>query len=176
MNYLFCVFFNRLHFIALVSPGINRVYVIYPTPELKWGHQILQDVGAAIQGGHDGIELIDVVFVFSNVKLVRELVQDHIRQLEEMGSVSKGQTEGMREMIIAKQKTLYASLSEVEELLERIIDVSITPQARSEGMKNIQLNSEQSRAMIGAIVFAINHMTKFVPGAGIGSGLPESIF
>lgn len=136
----------------------------------------MQDVSAAIQGGHDGIELIDVVFVFSNVKLVRELVQDQIRQLEDMGSISKGQTEGMREMIIAKQKSMYASLSEVESLLERIIDVSITPQARSVGMKNIQLNSEQSRAMVGAIVFAINHMAKFVPGAGIGGGLPESIF
>jgi hypothetical protein len=136
----------------------------------------MQDVSAAIQGGHDGIELIDVVFVFSNVKLVRELVQDQIRQLEDMGSVSKGQTEGMREMIIAKQKSLYSSLSEVESLLERIIDVNITPQARSAGMKNIQLNSEQSRAMVGAIVFAINHMSKFVPGAGIGGGLPESIF
>lgn len=136
----------------------------------------MQDVSAAIQGGHDGIELIDVVFVFSNVKLVRELVQDHIRQLEDLGDVSKGQTEGMREMIIAKQKSLYLSLSEVEKLLENIIDASITPQARSEGMHNIQLNSEQSRAMVGAIVFAINHMSKFVPGSGIGAGLPESIF
>ncbi len=135
----------------------------------------MQDVGAAIQGGHDGVELIDVVFVFSNVKLVRELVQDHIRQLEEMGDVSKGQTEGMREMIMAKQKSLHASLSEVEELLERITDVSVTPQARAAGLSNIQLNSEQSRAMIGAIVFAINHMAKFVPGGGIGGGLPESI-
>ncbi len=136
----------------------------------------MQDVSAAIQGGHDNIELIDVVFAFSNVKLVRELVQDHIRQLEEMDTVSKGQTEGMREMIMTKQKSLYASLSEVEALLESIIDTSITPQARSAGVKNIQLNSEQSRAMVGAIVFAINHMAKFLPGAGIGGGLPESIF
>lgn len=135
----------------------------------------MQDVSAAIQGGHDNIELIDVVFAFSNVKLVRELVQDHIRQLEEMDTVSKGQTEGMREMIMTKQKSLYASLSEVEALLESIIDASITPQARSAGVKNIQLNSEQSRAMVGAIVFAINHMAKFLPGAGIGGGLPESI-
>ncbi len=136
----------------------------------------MQDVGAAIQGGHDGVELIDVVFVFSNVKLVRELVQDHIRQLEAMGDVSKGQTEGMREMILAKQKSFYSSLSEVEALLERIIDTSITPQVRSAGMHNIQLNSDQSKAMIGAIVFAINHMAKFVPGGGTGGGLPESIF
>lgn len=136
----------------------------------------MQDVSAAIQGGHNGIELIDVVFVFSNVKLVRELVQDHIRQLEEMGDVSKGQTEGMREMILEKQKTLYSSLSDVEKLLETIIDTSITPQTRSAGMENIKLNSEQSRAMVGAIIFAINHMAKFVPGSNMGGGLPESIF
>lgn len=136
----------------------------------------MQDVGTAIQGGHDGIELIDVVFVFSNVKLVRELVQDHIRQLEGLGDVSKGQTEGMREMIIGKQKSLYMSLSEVEKLLENIIDVSITPQARTAGMRNIQMNAEQSQAMAGAIVFAINHMAKFVPDTNIGGGLPGSIF
>jgi len=136
----------------------------------------MQDVSAAIQGGHGNIELIDVVFAFSNVKLVRELVQDHIRQLEEMGSVSKGQTEGMREMIMAKQKSMYASLSEVEALLESIIDASITPQARTAGMRNIQLSTEQSQAMVGAIVFAINHMAKFVPGSDIGGGLPESVF
>ena len=136
----------------------------------------MQDVGAAIQGGHDGVELIDVVFVFSNVKLVRELVQDHIRQLEAMGDVSKGQTEGLREMMIEKQKTLYVSLSEVEKLLESIIDVSITPQARTVSMRNIQLNAEQSKAMVGAIIFAINHMAKFVPGGNVGGGVPKALF
>lgn len=136
----------------------------------------MQDVGAAIQGGNDGIELIDVIFAFSNVKLVRELVQDHIRQLEEMGDVSKGQTVGLGKMILEKQRALYANLSDVEKLLENIIDVNITPEARAAGMRSIQLNAEQSQAMIGAIVFAINHMAKFVPGANMGgSGLPESM-
>ncbi len=144
--------------------------------DLNGGQTRLQDVSAAVPGGHDGIELIDIVFVFSNVKLVRELVQDQIRQIEAMGDVSKGQTEGLREMILEKQKTLYISLSEVEKLLENIIDASITPQARTAGMRNIQLNTEQSKAMVGAIVFAINHMAKFVPGAQMGGGLPESLF
>jgi hypothetical protein len=135
----------------------------------------LQDVGAAVQAGHDGIELIDIVFAFSNVKLVRELVQDHIRQLEEYGDVSKGQTEGLREMMIAKQKALYISLSEVEKTLEGVIDNSISPRPRMVGMSRIQLNPEQSQAMVSAIMFAITHMSKFVPHAGSGSGLPESI-
>lgn len=136
----------------------------------------MQDVGAAIQGGHDGIELIDVIFAFSNVKLVRELVQDHIRQLEEHGDENKGQTVGLGKMILAKQRAIYANLSDVEKLLENIIDVNITPEARTAGVHSIQLNAEQSQAMIGAIVFAINHMAKFVPGANMGgSGLPESM-
>jgi len=134
----------------------------------------MQDVGAVSQG-HPEIELIDIIFAFSNVRLVRELVQDQIRQLEEMGG-SKGQTEGLREMIMVKQKTLYTNLSEVEKLLEGIIDMNITSGARMVGTRNIQLNAEQSRAMISAIVFAINHMAKFVPGSNVGSGgLPESM-
>ncbi|HTY89759.1 MAG TPA: hypothetical protein VMC84_01140 [Methanocella sp.] len=136
----------------------------------------MQDVSTAIQGGHDGVELIDIVFVYSNVRLVRELVQDHIRQLEEMADVSKGQTEGLRGMILEKQKTMYESLSEVEKLLESIIDASITPQARTAGMRNIQLNAGQSQAMVGAIVFAINHMAKFVPQNNFSGGLPEFVF
>lgn len=135
----------------------------------------LQDVGVAAQGGHNGIELIDVVFVFSNVKLVRELVGDQIRQLEEMRDVSKGQTEGLQELIMGKQKALFLSLSEVERMLEGIIDASASPQARPVGMHDIQLNPDQSKALSGAIVFAINHMAKFVPGANFGTGLPESI-
>lgn len=133
----------------------------------------LQDVGPAIPAV---IELIDVVFVFSNVKLVRELVQDHIRQLEELARVSKGQTEGLREKILEKQRALHADLSEVEALLEGIIDVSATPEARASRMHSIRLNGGQSKAMLGAIVFAINHMAKFVPGAITGDiGLPESM-
>jgi hypothetical protein len=135
----------------------------------------MQDVDAAIQGGHPGIELIDIVFAFSNVKLVRELVQDQIRQLEEMG-VNKGQVEGLRGMILAKQKSLYANLTEVEKLLEDLIDVNASNGARMAGMRNIQLNAEQSQAMVSAIAFAISHMSKFIPGSDMrSSGLPESM-
>jgi len=123
-----------------------------------------------------GIELIDIIFAFSNVKLVRELVQDNIRQLEEMNSISKGQNEGIKQMIMAKQKVLYDNLSEVEKTLESVIDVNIKPQAQVPVAGNVQLNTDQSKALVGAIVFAINHMVKFIPGANMGgTGLPESI-
>jgi hypothetical protein len=135
---------------------------------------LLQDmVPGPAQGG---IELIDIIFAFSNVKLVRELVQDNIRQLEEMNSISKGQNEGIKQMIMAKQKVLYDNLSEVEKTLESVIDVNIKPQAPVPIAGNVQLNTDQSKALVGAIVFAINHMVKFIPGANMGgSGLPESI-
>ncbi len=136
----------------------------------------MQDVYAAIQGGHPGIELIDIIFALSNVKLVRGLVQDQVRQLEEISGVSKGQNEGMRGMIVAKQKSLLSNLLEVEKMLEGIVSANNTIGARTAGMSDVQLNAEQSRAMVSAIVFAINHMAKFVPGSGMsGSGLPESI-
>ncbi len=136
----------------------------------------MQDIDAAIQGGQPGIELIDVVFAYSNVKLVRELVQDQIKQMDEMDRFSKGQAEGLKGMIMSKQKMLLANLSEVEKMLEDLLDVNANVGARRAGMRNIQLSSEQSRAMIGAIVFAINHMAKFVPGSNMGSGgLPESM-
>ncbi len=136
----------------------------------------MQDVDAAIQGGHPGIELIDIIFALSNVKLVRGLVQDQVRQLEEISGMSKGQNEGMRGMIISKQKSLLSNLLEVEKTLEGIVSASNPIGARTAGMSDVQLNAEQSRAMVSAIVFAINHMAKFVPGSGMsGSGLPESI-
>ena len=137
----------------------------------------MQDFGSEMgPGGHNGIELIDVIFAFSNVKLVRELVQDNIRQLEGMNDISKGQNEGLKEMIMQKQRMLHESLSEVEKTLESIIDVNIAPQAKLTGMKNLRLNTDQSQALVGAIVFAINHISKFVPGADMGSSsLPQSI-
>jgi hypothetical protein len=159
------------------------VYVFYIRRKKYQLVLIMQDVDAAIQGGHPGIELIDIVFAFSNVKLVRELVEDQIRQIDEMGGASKGgggaskgQSEGLKDMIMAKQKTLRANLLEVEKMLEDVIDVNTTVGARMAGMRNIQMNSEQSQAMISAIVFAINHMAKFIPGSNMGgSGLPESM-
>ena len=138
---------------------------------------LLQDMGVVpIPGGEGRVELIDIIFAFSNVKLVRELVQDNIRQLEEMDMISKGQNEGLKQMIMQKQKMLYENLSKVEKTLETVIDVNITPQARAAGARNVQLDPAQSKALAGAIVFAINHMVKFIPGANMGpSGLPESI-
>ena len=42
----------------------------------------MQDFGAGIQPGrNNGIEIIDIVFAFSNVKLVRELVEDNLKRL-----------------------------------------------------------------------------------------------
>jgi hypothetical protein len=134
----------------------------------------MQDIG--IQGGRPAIELIDIIFVFSNVKLVRELVGDQIRQLEEMDGTSKGQAEGLKGMIMSKQKELHANLLEVEKMLGDAIDVNVASGPRTAGMHNIEMNARQSQAMISAIVFAISHMAKFIPGSGImGGGLPESI-
>jgi hypothetical protein len=93
-----------------------------------------------------------------------------------MNSISKGQNEGIKQMIMAKQKVLYDNLSEVEKTLESVIDVNIKPQAQTSLAGNVQLNTDQSKALVGAIVFAINHMVKFIPGANMGgSGMPESI-
>lgn len=137
-----------------------------------WLHDVS---GGVIRGGNNNIELIDVIFAFSNIKLVRELVQDNIRQLNE-ADISKGQTEGLKAIIIQKQRSLYDSLTEVEKMLESIIDANVSPQNGPAGVRNIKLNPAQSQAFVGAIVFAINHMAKFVPGPGLGgSGLPESI-
>jgi hypothetical protein len=131
----------------------------------------MQDIG--IQGGHPAIELIDIIFAFSNVKLVRELVGDQIRQLEEMEGTSKGQAEGIKGMIMSKQKELHANLLEVEKMLGDVIDVNVTSGPRTAGMHNIEMNAGQSQAMISAIVFAISHMAKFVPGSSPGSIGPQ---
>jgi len=135
----------------------------------------LHDIGEGIvPGGRNKVEIIDVIFAFSNVKLVREIVQDNIKQLNEMNEVGKGQTEGLKNAIMQKQMGLYTSLSDVEKILEGIID-NITPQARIVGSRDIQLDPGQSQALAGAILFAINHMIKFIPGADLGNGLPQSM-
>jgi hypothetical protein len=107
------------------------------------------------------------------VKLVRELVEDQIRQLDDLSGSTKGQSEGIRGMIMSKQKTLLANLSDVEKMLEGVIDAGTAMSTQTPGTRNVQLNQEQTQAMVGAIVFAINHMAKFVPGSGMG--LPESM-
>lgn len=135
----------------------------------------MQDISEGIfPGGRNKVEIIDVVFAFSNVKLVREIVQDNIQQLNEMDGMGKGQTEGLKNAIMQKQKALYSSLSDVEKILEGIIE-NITPQARGAGLRDIQLDPGQSQTLAGAILFAINHMIKFIPGADMGNGLPQSM-
>jgi hypothetical protein len=125
-------------------------------------------------GMHTGIELIDVIFAFSNVKLVKGLVMDHIRQIEAMDALGKGQTEGLKQMILAKQKTFHANLSAVERTLEGIIDANAAPQARTVGIQDIDLNTEQVQAMVNALLFAMGHMARFVPEMS-ASGLPGTI-
>lgn len=136
----------------------------------------MQDIGAGIpQGGHNGIELIDIVFAFSNVKLVRELVEDNLKQLE-AADVSKGQTEGMKALIVQKQRNMLQNLSDVETTLESIIDAHTTPGVDVREMRHVKLNPDQSKAFMSAIVFSISHMTKFIQGPPAGSsGLPESM-
>jgi hypothetical protein len=142
----------------------------------------LQDIGAGFQGRRGGIELIDIVFAFSNVKLVRGLVLDNIRQLETMDAIAKGQNEGLKAMIMQKQKTMYSNLSDVENVLGTIIDANVAQRAAPAdrpgpvGLRTVQLNEEQSQAFVSAIVFAIHHMAKFIPGTDMGnSGLPQSV-
>jgi hypothetical protein len=136
----------------------------------------VQDIGASIpQGGRGGIELIDIVFAFSNIRLVRELVEDNLKQLE-MADVSKGQTEGLKAMIVEKQRSLLKDLGDVENTLESIIDAHTTPGIDVREMRRVQLNPDQSKAFVSAIVFSISHMAKFIPAAtGGGTGLPESM-
>lgn len=131
----------------------------------------MQDIEAGIQGGHNGIEIIDVVFAFSNVRLVRELVEDNLKQLE-AADVSKGQTEGLKEMIVQKQRSMLKDLGSVESMLESIINTHMGPGINIREMGNVKLNPEQSKAFVSAIVFSINHMAKFIPAATAGGGVP----
>ena len=137
----------------------------------------MQDIEAGIQGGHNGIEIIDIVFAFSNVRLVRELVEDNLKQLE-AADVSKGQTEGLKDMIIQKQRSMLKDLGSVEAMLESVINTHTSPGLNVRELGKVQLNPEQSRAFVSAIVFSINHMAKFIPAAAVGggsTGLPESM-
>lgn len=121
------------------------------------------------------IELIDMIFALSNVRLVKEIVQNNIAQIEQLGGISKGQTEGLRSMIMQKQRALFADLTGVETHLQDIVNVSsLSGVEKVKALNKISFTPEQSRALITAVSFAINHMAKFVPGY-IGSGLPESM-
>lgn len=128
-------------------------------------------------GRNNGIEIIDIVFAFSNVRLVRELVEDNLKQLE-AADVSKGQTEGLKDMIVQKQRSMLKDLGSVESTLESIINTHMGPGINVRETGKVMLNPEQSKAFVSAIVFSINHMAKFIPSAaagGGGSGLPESM-
>lgn len=111
------------------------------------------------------IELIDVVFALSNIRLVKEIVQDNLRQLSELDRVGKGQTEGLKMMIVQKQEQALNNLDNVERTLNRIVEESIA-QAGHAAQRDVSLGPEQSRALIAALSFAISHLMKFMPQPG----------
>ena len=91
-------------------------------------------------GRNNGIEIIDIVFAFSNVKLVRELVEDNLKQLEN-ADVSKGQTEGLKDMIVQKQRSMLKDLGSVGALLESIINTHMGPGVNVRDMGKVNLGS-----------------------------------
>lgn len=122
------------------------------------------------------IELIDVVFALSNIRLVKEIVQDNLRQLSELDRVGKGQTEGLKAMIVQKQEQALRDLANVETTLNRIVEDSIakTTQSAMTPQRDVSLGPEQSRALIGALSFAISHLMKFMPQPA-GGEMPGTI-
>ncbi len=117
------------------------------------------------------IELIDVVFALSNIRLVKEIVQDNLRQLDQLDrmGMSKGQTEGLKAMIMEKQKQAYADLEKVEQTLNAIVEESVAP-AGVPPQRDVSLGADQSRALITALAFAISHLMKFMPQPAGGPG------
>ncbi|OPY29861.1 MAG: hypothetical protein A4E28_00643 [Methanocella sp. PtaU1.Bin125] len=121
------------------------------------------------------IELIDVVFALSNIRLVREIVQDNLRQLDELNVMGKGQTEGLKAMIVQKQQQALRDLDGVEGVLNGIVEASLKPE-RTGAQQDISLGPEHSKALIYAITFAISHLMKFMPQPGTaGPEIPGSI-
>jgi hypothetical protein len=121
------------------------------------------------------IELIDVVFALSNVKLVKEIVQDNLRQLDQLNVMGKGQTEGLKSMILQKQQQALKDLNGVENVLNGIVELSLNPE-KTAARQDVSLGPEHSKALIYAISFAISHLMKFMPQPGIGGGeIPGSI-
>lgn len=121
------------------------------------------------------IELIDVVFALSNIRLVKEIVQDNLRQLSELDKMGKGQTEGLKMMIVQKQEQAFKDLDGVEKTLDRIVEESIA-QAGGAAQRDVSLGPEQSRALITALSFAIAHLMKFMPQQGPSPGeMPGTI-
>jgi hypothetical protein len=132
------------------------------------------DIPAGYSPASAPIELIDVVFALSNIRLVKEIVQDNLRQLSELNRVGKGQTEGLKMMIVQKQEQAYKDLDNVEKTLNRIVEESIA-QVGHASQQDVSLGPEQSRALIGALSFAIGHLMKFMPLPGAGSEIPGTI-
>jgi hypothetical protein len=132
------------------------------------------DIPAGFSPASAPIELIDVVFALSNIRLVKEIVQDNLRQLSQLDRVSKGQTEGLKMMIVQKQEQAYKDLDNVEKTLNSIVEESVA-QAGQTSQRDVSLGPEQSRALIGALSFAIGHLMKFLPQPGAGNELPGTI-
>ena len=138
--------------------------------------------GPAGGGGADNrnrttapVELIDIIFALSNISLVREIVQDNLVQIEALGKVSKGQTEGLRSIILEKQKQVFTDLMDIEQILKGILNENAVSAQRHQSHRNFNLNTQQSKALIYALSFAINHLMKFIPGAAGGSQVPGVI-
>jgi hypothetical protein len=134
-----------------------------------------QNVPGGMSPASAPIELIDVVFALSNIKLVKEIVQDNLRQLGELNVVGKGQTEGLKAMILQKQQQALRDLDGVERVLTGIVDTSLKPE-RSSVQQDVSLGPEHSKALIYALTFAISHLMKFMPQQGMSQGeLPGTI-
>jgi hypothetical protein len=116
------------------------------------------------------IEMIDVVFALSNIRLVKEIIRDNLRQLSELDKVSKGQTEGLKSMIVEKQQQAFNDLDNVEKVLSRIVEANLAQPGQAQ-QRDVSLGPEQSRALITALSFAISHLMKFMPQQGPGSGM-----
>jgi hypothetical protein len=123
------------------------------------------DIPAGVSPASAPIELIDVVFALSNIRLVKEIVQDNLRQLSELDRVGKGQTEGLKMMIVQKQEQALKDLDNVERTLNRIVEDSIA-QSGHYPRGDVSLGPEQSKALISALSFAISHLMKFMPQPG----------
>ena len=121
------------------------------------------------------VELIDIIFALSNISLVREIVQDNLIQIEELSKVSKGQTEGLRSLMLEKQKQVFTDLIDIEVLLKGILNENVASADHRPSHRNFNLNTQQSKALIYALSFAINHLIKFIPGSVGGSPVPGVI-
>ena len=120
------------------------------------------------------VEMIDIIFAISNIRLVREIVRDNMQQLDDLSKVGKGQTEGLRNMIMERHKQVFADLNDVELVLNNLMEKEKNSTAHIMN-RNVSLNAQQSRVLVYALSFAINHLLRFIPGSSTGVQLPGSI-